>query len=791
MKILNKIKKTFRKGFTLVELVVVIAIIAILAGVSVAGYVGFTNNAKKQVVNMEGKEVRTNYQAWYITENNNKNDLFTNLDSFRDYLVSNENFKMDPNEKVSINYYVEAQDKDSNYYVNMLYRASNGMISSTELKANSFSLTGEFGDTKTFNNIEDALKKIGINGDGTVVSSDVEITVDALQYGEIGKVKESIYKVFTYDGKSDDVPVTEEIPYLKEITDEIALDLVMNTSAAQGSYNDAKLNELTEFTYDTVYNAFVEYYIAASGASKEEIIQLFGIIIEQITNQFLTELEEAKSSKVVAFRYGEKVMFTNPYETEMLLLKTSDSNPVTIEKMPGDVELMNSSSSSAGALLSVHNFKSYNINSVYLKYGTKDVQSNITPTFDECFDKAIKDGLSLVVDPTFGKTNSIVLNSNITSNSSLILGVKDDSIKANEYFIKEDSNGNIVSPNYSKDKATTPVYKVTLGESIEVSGELQIGGQRVGVSQPYSGYTAEYVELEIPEGKTLTIKSGGSLSSYGKITGKGKVIVEEGGEVLEPMEIFDFRGGANATYTLISEKVIPFNKYVPENIQAELVLEKGSKYTLEAMALNTSISVEFIGSNGIFNVNSGKVMKRFTEDGKMQIIIDGEVVDSKLVLNALGRQINLTDSAFPLYKTDIIVNSGKVELSKLKLKVLPGSSIDIKKGASVVINADSQIGVYSSADFNFYNSIGASLNSSFDGFSDATCNVAGSLIIKGALGGKVTTSNDGSVVFEAQAQFKTDFKEAYQLGMGATPVNGSISLTANVNGIDITSSGTY
>lgn len=59
MKMIKKIKK----GFTLVELVVVIAIIAILSGVSVAVYVGVTNNAKKSVLTSEassfGNVIRT------------------------------------------------------------------------------------------------------------------------------------------------------------------------------------------------------------------------------------------------------------------------------------------------------------------------------------------------------------------------------------------------------------------------------------------------------------------------------------------------------------------------------------------------------------------------------------------------------------------------------------------------------------------------------------------------------------------------------------------------------------
>ena len=50
-------RKCFKKGFTLVELVVVIAVIAILAAVSVGAYFGVTNSANESKLRTEGKAV--------------------------------------------------------------------------------------------------------------------------------------------------------------------------------------------------------------------------------------------------------------------------------------------------------------------------------------------------------------------------------------------------------------------------------------------------------------------------------------------------------------------------------------------------------------------------------------------------------------------------------------------------------------------------------------------------------------------------------------------------------------
>ena len=58
-----KIFKKMKKGFTLVELVVVIAVIAILAAVSVGAYFGVTESANRSKLEQEGKQVHTAIQT--------------------------------------------------------------------------------------------------------------------------------------------------------------------------------------------------------------------------------------------------------------------------------------------------------------------------------------------------------------------------------------------------------------------------------------------------------------------------------------------------------------------------------------------------------------------------------------------------------------------------------------------------------------------------------------------------------------------------------------------------------
>ena len=97
-----KMNKKLKKGFTLVELVVVIAVIAILAGVSVGAYFGITESAKNSQVEQEAKAVHTSITL--VANDPKYASTMTN-----DGLVLDAKFEKDLEEVTGLDYVVAAE----------------------------------------------------------------------------------------------------------------------------------------------------------------------------------------------------------------------------------------------------------------------------------------------------------------------------------------------------------------------------------------------------------------------------------------------------------------------------------------------------------------------------------------------------------------------------------------------------------------------------------------------------------------------------------------------------------
>ena len=75
-------KKTLQKGFSLVELLVVVAIIGVLAGVGIVGYQSYTDSAKERVAIANFNSVKRFMETELTLLNNNIQTVSGAINSF-------------------------------------------------------------------------------------------------------------------------------------------------------------------------------------------------------------------------------------------------------------------------------------------------------------------------------------------------------------------------------------------------------------------------------------------------------------------------------------------------------------------------------------------------------------------------------------------------------------------------------------------------------------------------------------------------------------------------------------
>lgn len=220
---------------------------------------------------------------------------------------------------------------------------------------------------------------------------------------------------------------------------------------------------------------------------------------------------------------------------------------------------------------------------------------------------------------------------------------------------------------------------------------------------------SDYGKLEVNGALDVT----GTLYARGFVTGSGQVTANSSSKIYQLMQIQDWRGGS-VTFNMY-QYLMAINMYSFENIMANMTYEGGSQLLVQAciVAGNACVAVDVPamtdGSVGdsIFVLDRGGQIKTAydAETDRLNIrITKGKVTMKCLTLDMSKDQdgLKIDSKEYPLAVNDsmrITVESGATLQTDYKLKFLPGTSVTVKKGATMIVSQDSELYFYSRGSY--------------------------------------------------------------------------------------------
>ena len=255
------------------------------------------------------------------------------------------------------------------------------------------------------------------------------------------------------------------------------------------------------------------------------------------------------------------------------------------------------------------------------------------------------------------------------------------------------------------------------GAKITVNGAISVAGLQCA-TMPQNGWVIrEYGQIQMNEGSSISISSGGKLYAWGYVTGAGSIEALSGSEVYECFQLADFRGG-DGTSKMASNSygVFPMSQFYLQNIEVPLKL-----YAEAVEKAYTSFNLTLVGKQGttvpiigdsddgaMFQIGSGYIIKDYKEGtGRTRFEIQGDVsvssISMTMKLGLLGSTtINSAEFNLPIpghFTIDAV--SGSVDINQ-HLALLPGSELYVREGATATFGSGIRVIAYSWADWSGY-----------------------------------------------------------------------------------------
>lgn len=278
---------------------------------------------------------------------------------------------------------------------------------------------------------------------------------------------------------------------------------------------------------------------------------------------------------------------------------------------------------------------------------------------------------------------------------------------------------------------------------VTVNGALEVSGQ----SHPLAkGSFGNYGLIQMAEGSSITVNSGGALYAHGFIRGSGTVTANDGSTVYEHFDCLDYPGsGAGGLDEMNSAGVFPLRNYTMNNIEVQLDINAGTTYNIYLVMTGYSIGNNafvrtFIGTTdtSVFKLTSGTITKSYAS-GRQKFDVKGEATLNPLEITIKNVPI------YGEYKVDSSETSGLAISLSWDLTIADGATVTtadsvlLYAGATLTIDHGGKVIVPSG--YNFYILDAASDPST--AANNAVMDVNGELQMDGKL---YTSSKDGSFV---------------------------------------------
>lgn len=672
-------KNKFKKAFTLVELVVVIAVIAILTGASVGAYIGVTDNAKRSNAQVTQTEVKNLWQTFLVSDYDSTKSLSKNAEYFcLEYYPENNGTTNLNYKEISLN--TSSISSRVNIKQENKEDTNNGLFIKIESSYPSYFLTNSNGyilETSSISKNENEFKS-SIDSSSNISDSDKTIfdskddTSDAMEISNITDNEGNVKRGYKYTK----VSIDNNIYYVKS-----GESLVDTDSRTKPSINS---------TISNVYGYDFEYYLNNSLYDAEtkltpisnegtlinevdqnnETLYSYGYVVDEITlfkkvNSFVNDLN--LSNYQVSVKQGDNVTWFSSFQS-MIDTSKDESKSFNLD-----------SPSSGTYYIFVGNttlYEDFTLPSGYMiVIDNVLVDTSETSNYANYYDLSSKKDISTIRDySNDGKTGR--LNSNGVTNTK-VSGV--DNQGANEY--------GSIKYTFTINEGVT--LNLSDNTALDVLSHMSAGNGGGGFKLNTYGV--------LNNNGVINLNSGSTFRSLGVSNGSGKINALDGSLVYEMFKITDFKGGSiSSIYN--NNNIFPFSLYYIDNIQCDLYLNYGSDYKFISALYSFSkfylINFDFISiSNGLFTFNSNDtIIRKNVENGVTNITLEkGSLNDAELSFE-LYVKVKSTSYTFPLNNVNLILKEGtSVNVSKNKIYLLNTSSLNIDKGATLNISNNSCI----------------------------------------------------------------------------------------------------